>query len=405
MSITASLLSTLPTSVVPPAVDIDSLPSAQSADLVLVPGSGLEYVQTAYLNGAEWKGPLTIKQYLEREVQLQAVGLTTDGRITGWILTSNTLPTNPDGTRPILASCESIPIAAYVARNGELQKVRAHGIASVYTRPEHRRRGYAGRMMVELGKKLESWQQIDGQPNPFSILFSDIGQEFYAQYGWKPFRSTHIRLAPLLSVDYAKAALSFPAIQDLSASDLQELPATHFIKDELRRVSAQDPGATFVAIDPDIDHFQWHHTREEYQARVLERDWPAAKGAIHRDTGLAVVWCRKYATHAMDWALNILHTAIPSGLEISEEHQRGMAALLLRAQVEASKWDMAAGVEIWDPSDLVLAAAQLLRAPGGSKVEVLTRDKEHLCSLRWADSGAENPVWIAKQKYAWSTLR
>ncbi|KEF53964.1 uncharacterized protein A1O9_09759 [Exophiala aquamarina CBS 119918] len=401
MAITTSLLASLPVPFLPPPVDEASLPSAQSADLVLVPASDSEYVQTAYLNGESWKGPLTMDQYLEREVDLQSVTLTKDGRITCWLLTSGALPTNPDGTRPILASCESIPMSAYIARDGRVQKVQVHGVASVYTRPEYRGKGYAGRMMADLGKRLESWQQIDGQQNSFSVLYSDIGQKFYAQFGWNPLESTHIHLSPLARSAYENIAASLPAVQDLSASGLQNLPTSRHVEDKLQRLSAEKPSVTFTAIRPDLDHFEWHHAREESLSKILALDPPSIKGAIHRDSGLAVIWSRRYASQPKDWQLAILHTVIPSNIEPSEENQRIFAALLLRSQLEAADCGMAAGVDIWDPSHLVVSAAQLLRASEEPKVEVITRDKEHICSLRWPTAQEHDFVWIDKQEYAW----
>ena len=78
-----------------------------------------------------------------------------------------------------------------------------------------------------------------------------------------------------------------------------------------------------------------------------------------------------------------------------------MAALLLRAQLEASEWYMAAGVEVWDPTELTITAAQKLKSAEHGKVEVITRDKEHICSLRWSDHANEDAVWLANEKYAW----
>lgn len=401
MAITTSLLRSLPVPYLPPPVDSASLPSAQSTDVILVPATSPEYVQTAYLNAVAWKGPLNMDQYLEREVQLQSVGLTKDGRITGWILTSTALPANPDGTRPILASCESIVSSAFIARAGKLQKVQIHGIASVYTRPEYRGKGYAGRMMADLGKRLETWQQIHNQPNPYSVLYSDIGRNFYAQFGWKPHDSTHIHLPLLARADYEKAATSFPPIQDLSSKDLQSLPTVRFAQEELQRLSTKEPKVTFTALSPDVDHFEWHHSREEYLTQLRGKGQHVVKGAIHRDTGLAVIWSLRYAEQSKDWQLALLHTVIPSDIQPSEANQRILAALLLRSQVEASDWDMAGGVDIWDPSELVVAAARLLRTHDQPEVEVITRDKEHICSLRWGGSQEHESVWIFKQEYAW----
>jgi len=200
---------------------------------------------------------------------------------------------------------------------------------------------------------------------------------------------------------YENAATSLPALQDLSVSDLQTLHISLYVEQKLQRLSTETPSVTFTAIRPDADHFEWHHAREEYLHKMLSKPPPTVKGAIHRQSGLAVIWSRRYAAQPKDWQLAVLHTVIPSNIEPSEENQRIFAALLLRSQLEAADCDMIAGVDIWDPPELVVSAAQLLRAADEPKVEVITRDKKHICSLRWPASQEKNFVWIDKQEYAW----
>jgi len=385
----------------PPALDAQSLPSAQSQDLKVEPVTPLEYLQTAHLNAEEWKGPLDLHQYLEREEILQQTDLTKDGRITGWILTSDAFAPNPDGSRQIFASCETIQTCAYVARQGKVQKVQAHGIASVFTRSEYRGKGYAGRMMQELGKRLESWQNFKDLPNAFSVLYSDIGPNFYARHGWKVFPSTHIHLAPLKQDDYDRAKGQLPSIEELIMSDLQYIPAVKYVEQRLQEQSTTRPNTTYVGIRPDLEHFGWHIARDEFQCQLLEKGHPKVKGAIHRETGLALIWCRVFAEREQDWQLHILHTVVPPSIQNSADALAVMAALLLRAQLEASQWDMAAGVEVWDPAELTLAAARKLKSEEQGKVEVITRDKEHLCSLRWNNHDNVDVVWLANEKYAW----
>jgi GNAT superfamily N-acetyltransferase len=388
----------------PPAVDPQSQPSAQSADLKLDSATLLEYVQTTYLNADEWKGPLTLQQYLDRETILQETDLTKDGGITGWILTSDTLPRNPDGSRPILASCESIHIRAYIARGGEVQKVQAHGIASVFTRPEYRGRGYAGRMMAELGKKLENWKQPEHLTSPFSVLFSDIGPKFYARHGWNVFPSTHIHMPPLDRKTYDALKATLPAVEDLALADLQHITTTHYVEKRLQEQSEAHPGTTYVSIPPDMEHFTWHFARDEFQSKLLGKGDPKVKGAIHRGTGLGLIWCRVYAANEKDFQLHILHSIIPPAIENSPGTQAAMAALLLRAQLEAQEWGMAAGVEVWDPIELSVASAQILRTEEQGQVEVITRDKESLCSLRWnaqLENKDQDMIWLANEKYGW----
>ena len=57
-----------------------------------------------------------------------------------------------------------------------MEEVVSHGIGSVFCRPEFRGKGYARRMMVELGGMLDKWQQKEGERAHFTVLYSDIGK-------------------------------------------------------------------------------------------------------------------------------------------------------------------------------------------------------------------------------------
>jgi GNAT superfamily N-acetyltransferase len=387
----------------PSPISADQLPSADSEDLILVPATQQELDQCQRLNAAEWKGPLTIDQYLDREKHLFSQELTKNGKAHGWILTSTRLPLAPDGSRQILSSCETILVNAYIARGGALQKVLVHGIGSVFCRKEHRGKGYAGRMMTELGKRLETWQQPNGDKGKFSVLYSDIGENFYSRFGWKVFPSTHIHLDPMSEGEHAKASKGLPAVQDVLHDDLQELQSAQYVEQELRSQSENGPSTTFVSIRPDLDHFQWHHAREEIVASSLGKPFPIVKGAIHKPTGIAVIWNRVFAANPKENQLHILHTIIPPEMKYSVEGLKALSALFLRAQLEAGRWDMQGGIEIWDPSDTIIAAAQNLRTEANDKVELIHRDKEHVCSLRWLGPGGNDAdvVWLYNQKYAW----
>ena len=379
-------------------------PASTSEDLVIVPATDLEYVQTWHLNAGEWRGPLSLEQYLRRERTLQNLDLTRDGQITAWILTSNKLPLNADGTRPILASCETLRKHAYLAKNGKIQKLFTHGIGSVYCRPDYRGNGYAGRMMIELGKAVETWQQPNGIKGTFSVLYSDIGVKFYSQRGWKAFPSTHIHLLPVKESTHEKIAqsLSLPSVDDLTTVDLPAIPLVSQLEQELTALSAASPNVPHVAIRPDLPHLQWHIAREEIQARELgvPGGIPLVKGAIHRPTGTALLWSRVYASNEKDNQLHVLRTVVEPSRDAEEaEIQAALAALLVRAQREAEKWDMRNGVEVWSPSAAVVRAAEGLQE--GRKVEVISRDKEHVCSLKWVGGEEEEVVWVANEKYAW----
>lgn len=117
---------------------------------------------------------MDLPTYVRRETHLESQAFTKDGGITFWILVDTTIAPNE---RPILASCESLRKQALIAKgDGQVEDVISHGIGSVFCNPEYRGRGYAQRMINELGKKLDNWQQEEGKRASFTVLYSDIGK-------------------------------------------------------------------------------------------------------------------------------------------------------------------------------------------------------------------------------------
>ena len=91
----------------------DKLTPSDSPNLKLLHPTEEEKVETWKLNGASWRGAMSLPLYLRRESHLANQAFTKDGGITFWILVDNTLPPNK---RPILGSCESLRKRAVVAR-------------------------------------------------------------------------------------------------------------------------------------------------------------------------------------------------------------------------------------------------------------------------------------------------
>ena len=156
-----------------------NLPNGNSPTIALVNPTEEEQLIQSKLNGAEWRGALSPAAYLRREATLSQQALTKDGGITYWILVDTALENNPldpeSGTRLPLASCETYRKKALVWQDGKLQEVVSHGVGSVFCGQHLRKRGYAQRMMRELGKTLRT-HQTDGKECLFTILHSDIGK-------------------------------------------------------------------------------------------------------------------------------------------------------------------------------------------------------------------------------------
>ena len=396
----------VPQTTTPPPLDPSSLPSGSSGELLLVQATELERTQCWHINLHAWRGALSPAQYIEREVYLERQPLVSEGKITFWILTlrKNTY-SDGDSPRPILASCETLLKDAYVAQDGQLERVLAHGIGSVYCRPEYRGKGYASRMMSELGTRLGklAWQQPKGSSRGhFSILYSDIGQHFYAKHGWKPMSSTHITLRNVDqgAYDEARKQLGLPAVEDLRTSDLEPICQTAIkqVESDLVTQSSKDAEKRpHVAICPDYKHMTWHFAREDFVAGALHNSYPEIKGAIDRATGCAVIWCRVFKDTPELNELDILKIVVPPPSENKPNLDASVAALLLRAQLEAKLWNMQAGVEVWSPESHTLRAAKILAVE--EDVEIITRKDEHICSLRW--EGAGQVEWLSNERYAW----
>lgn len=156
-----------------PSSTID-LPPSDSPSLRLVHPTEEERFLTWELNGTSWKGPLTLSAYLRREVHLADQPFTRDGGITYWILVDTSSTASP---RTILSSCESLRKRVLIAReDGEVKDGISHGIGSVFCDPRFRGMGYAGRMIKELGRMLDTWQQGEKRRTDFTVLYSDIGK-------------------------------------------------------------------------------------------------------------------------------------------------------------------------------------------------------------------------------------
>jgi hypothetical protein len=260
-------------------------------------------------------------------------------------------------------------------------------------------------MVTEIAKRMETWQQPEGSQASFSMLWSDIGTSFYSLHGWEAMPSAHISL-PAASEEISFQLRDKPIqldcshVQDLHAQDLQIRicpEAIAALEAKIRMQSEQRPAVSQIAIRPDYEHMQWHHAREEFHARALLDKEPYVKGVEDTATGCALIWSRNWGENSQKNKLYILHTMIPLGAD--GDIVGSIAALLLRAQLEAKTWDMGGGVEIWSPEPTVFEAAQSLA--GKENVQIKIRDKESVCSLRYIVSRNAEVDWVANERYAW----
>ncbi|PMD35768.1 hypothetical protein L207DRAFT_515531 [Hyaloscypha variabilis F] len=371
-------------------------PDSRSESLILTHPTAEEKLATWNLNSVNWGTALSVADYLEREQYLTTVPLARNGGITHWILVDRSLPPNE---RPILASCESLRKPVLVSHNGVVTEAFTHGIGSVFSQPKFRGKGYASRMLRELGPLLKDWQVDPKTPGmhtcPFSILYSDIGKKYYAKFGWVPFPSTHIAFPPTAS---SKPFTATP----LAESDIEELCATdeQYIRRSLE--NAQD-AKIHVALMPNHDVMQWHHKRENFVSRKIFGKSPLIKGAIAGDVG-SRVWA--ICTRAFYGplkpesgnTLHILRLVVEDEADV-EANAAKLRGILEIAQAEAKEWQLG-HVELWNPTKIV---KQMVKETGLEHSEV-EREEESIASLMWYGEGSGTSAdieWVGNEKYGW----
>ncbi|MCJ1353892.1 MAG: hypothetical protein MMC33_003879 [Icmadophila ericetorum] len=397
------------------------LPDSSSSSLILTQPTDKEKFQCWVLNGQSWRGALPTEAYYRREAHLASQPLTANGGLSYWILVDSNEPKDSEKPRRILSACETIRKRAFItSKGGTVEEIIAHGVGSVFCNPDFRGRGYARRMMKELGKHLESWQQEGGKKTKFT--------EFYGRAGWKPFPSAHISLPPFSPETHSptqSSPSSLPKTTPLHASDIPTLCKLdeQYLKNRIADFSSSKSAHTRVALIPDALTIHWMHAREEFVAQeTLNRD-PLVKGAmVNRSPGKRVwaIWTRTFGGDKASNILHILRLVIEGEDDITPSEASGdpsagqhaikaAAAVLQAAQHEAQDWDMGS-VEVWNPTRVVVEACGVLEEEGGKTVELVDREMSSVCCLMWygdaegkgKGNGGEGGVeWVGNEKFAW----
>ncbi|KAL9046371.1 MAG: hypothetical protein Q9214_000782 [Letrouitia sp. 1 TL-2023] len=374
------------------------LPASQSCSLVLVNPTDEELEVIYRLSFAEWGDALTLPQYLEESHFLAKVPLAKNGGMTSWVLTAKDWLPNQ---RPILASCETFRKRAFMSnKEDQMSENVVYGIASVFANPDYRRRGYGARLMNELAKMLPKMHH-----GPLlsigSILYSDIGKEYYTKLGWLTFSANYH-----FEFD-SKTGLVSTHARFVKAEDLPQLcQEDEAISQKL--MAGLPPGKTRIMIVPDIDHILWHISKEAFACQKIFGHIPQAKGALAGEYGcrIWVLWAHRYYGHPYsspeDNTLYILRLVIEDHDPTPEQFKsqvQYLKAVLQLAQAEAADWGLRS-VKLWHPTSLT----QKMVEQSGLEHRQVDREEDSVASLRWFGDGAvteDDLEWVACEKYAW----
>ncbi|TVY48853.1 Lysine acetyltransferase [Lachnellula occidentalis] len=382
------------------------LPLASAPTLKLVHPTPKEKLDMWTENWKVWGTSLSLEDYIERETHLADIPPTRDGGVTHWILTDPTLP--PDA-RPVLSFCESLRRRTFVSLpSGEAQEGIVHGIGSVFCAPAYRGRGYATRMLSDLGPILNTWQKEAGKSH-FSILYSDIGKKYYTSMGWLPFASSHVSLPPAASpATNGGNGDKAEGVKLLYEEDLKELCELDesYLRNEVTK-TAKSTNKPAVAIIPDQSTMTWHHLREQFMCSKMfpQKTPPTIHGAISTgEPGLRVwiifsrVFYGPLANVKSGNTLYILRLVVEDETDTDENAQK-LKSVLQVAQAEAKEWELSS-VAAWNVGDVV---KRLLKRTG-LEYKFVDRENDSITSLMWYEDGkgdADSVEWVGNEKFAW----
>ncbi len=199
-----------------------------------------------------WGGPLAVERYQALERRLRGHGWSREV-LRGWLLCA-------EGGE-VLSSCETYRMPSRI----EGAPGHSYAIASVYTEPDKRRKGYAAELLSRLGECLAGTGDAQAM-----ILFSDVALHIYEKSGFAA------RPAP---------TLRFPSLPGDPGEGVDEL----FPESRAAQALAWIPlPADPFAILPAPAQIDWHLERERIFSELLGRPRPTACGA--RIGSSAVLW-------------------------------------------------------------------------------------------------------------------
>lgn len=354
------------------------LVTQQMGEVMLKKTSKEQATAVAMLNSVEWGGELSLNGYLEREEVLGATDFGKGHPV--WIL----VPTEDPDTTDFLSSCETYakPLV-YKRPDGTLAFGTTHGIASVFTPPAHRGKGFCSTMLSLLRKRFSAESLENGHKLVGSHLYSDIGPEFYNLRGW----TLHPTLQVVLSVN---EALAFPATTSETGYDwltLKDLPQL-FENDSQKTIQSLQPNS--VLMPPHVEAVEWFLSRSRVyskakgKAHLLEKNIVGIR--LSQKEGEASL--PSYCTWFQCFKEHILYILWMSSSSFAETQT--LLAL-------ASKFASESGLEqviLWDPRD-----------PEWEQQGKVTSRTDSLSSLILFDGSnvpvSQTPTWIRNVRGNW----
>jgi hypothetical protein len=174
-----------------------------------------------------------------------------------------------------------------------------------------------------------------------------------------------------------------------------------------------DPSKTFVAMLPDVEVFQWHHAREENQAKDVVGKESLIKGAIVGDKEGErgwVIWLREWwEEDGKTMGVVFILRLVIEGGDASPGADAKIAALLNASAQDAAEWKMDE-TDMWNPTPEVIEAAKKYFPAENVEVVEQRQPNDSLCCFAWygasfgGDFGSvdvKDVEWVANEKWCW----
>ncbi|KAK3954853.1 hypothetical protein QBC32DRAFT_71560 [Pseudoneurospora amorphoporcata] len=343
------------------------------------------------LNGAVWARPMSIETYVAREIHLSEQELTKNGSCKYWVLHPKGCP------RQIIASCETTRKKVLISENGVSREGYGYGIASVYTNPDYRRQGMAATLLRHV-------QEVMDRDSDLSVLYSDIGRQYYSNLGWHVFPSEEVTLTyiPPTSINGNKTpALQHTQPESIRYLHLEELRTLCEV-DELHLSARFDriptDGATHVAFVPSFAQMSWQVARAEFvSGKLLDGKIPENRGAITSNGRAWIYW-------EHDWKSKKLKVLKVVTVLESTPQQRinDIRVLVEAALVEATTWGLGT-VLLWNPDEETTLGCKAVGDVHPHDIDAVFDERidDSIPSLRWAGGKHKDTVWEDNYYYCW----
>lgn len=371
---------------------------------------------THFQNGNNWKGELSLEEYVQREAVLGKSEIGQKGKSTEtikrfpegheWVglkyfILENLEVNSEKVTDRIVSSCEILGrLGSCVYPGSKVEPCLVATIGGVYTSPENRGKGYARQMIEALNDHLDGVRDAPNSPdlikNMVVILYSEVG-EYYSNMG---FKSEHVPLHIVTQLDEIEKRYCHQGTiegRELGFGGYEELVALQdkAFSRNLEKVRKLNPYKFIFTVSADIDLYKWFAHRDLFIMKKTNRMQKDLKFGFALSDNSHIIWHHNWSGDS----LIIVKVFMEEG---KPDAQLTLCKLITMAVKETKKTGLKSLV-FWDQEIEIKQFPELQK-------ELL--EKEHESNVYAKNSslsafrppkgfGVDNVIWDNNTKFCW----